>query len=69
MYGGGRGEIARSSHTCVHALIGDSLMRMAVLSGSLLLVGLTVTGCRESVPQGKIDPNLPVVSVKIRGMT
>ncbi len=44
-------------------------MRTAVLGGSLLLIGLSVMGCGDGGAQGKIDPNLPVVSVKIRGMT
>jgi hypothetical protein len=44
-------------------------MRMAVQTGALLLIGLTVIGCGDGGPQGKIDPSLPVVSVKIRGMT
>jgi hypothetical protein len=44
-------------------------MRTAALSGALLLVGLSVLGCGDGGAQGKIDPSLPVVSVKIAGMT
>ena len=44
-------------------------MRMTVLTGSLLLIGVAVSGCGDGGPQGKIDSTLPVVSVKIEGMT
>ena len=44
-------------------------MRTALQTGSLLLIGLTVIGCGNGGPQGKIDPTLPVVSIKIDGMT
>jgi hypothetical protein len=42
---------------------------MVVQTGALLLIGLTVIGCGDRAPQGKIDSSLPVVSVKISGMT
>jgi hypothetical protein len=48
---------------------GGLLMRTALQTGSLLLIGLTVIGCGNGGPQGKIDPTLPVVSIKIDGMT
>ena len=35
----------------------------------LLLIVLTATGCGGGGAQGKINPDLPVVSVKIEGMT
>ena len=44
-------------------------MRTSVLSTSLLFIGLAAMGCRDGGAQGKLDPNLPVVSVKIKGMT
>ena len=44
-------------------------MRTAVLSGSVLLIGLAAMGCGDGGAQGKIDPSLPVVSLKIKGMT
>lgn len=44
-------------------------MRIAVSIGFLLLIGLTMIGCGDGGPQGKIDPGLPVVSVKIAGMS
>ena len=43
-------------------------MRMAVLTGSLLLLGVAVIGCGDGGPQGTIDSSLPVVSVKVEGM-
>jgi hypothetical protein len=44
-------------------------MRKSVLSGWFLLIGITAIGCGDGGPQGKIDPSLPVASVKIAGMT
>jgi hypothetical protein len=44
-------------------------MRIPVSSGCFLLIGMTVIGCGDGGPQGTIDARLPVVSVKIEGMT
>ena len=44
-------------------------MRIATLASLLLLLSVILIGCGNGGPQGTLDPNLPVVSVKVEGMS
>jgi hypothetical protein len=44
-------------------------MRIALLAVPVLLIGVAMIGCSASSEQGKLDPNLPVVSIKVEGMS
>ena len=48
---------------------GALLMRIALLAVPVLLIGVALIGCSASSPQGKLDPDLPVVSIQVEGMS
>jgi hypothetical protein len=43
-------------------------MRMALFATPMVLIGVALIGCSGG-EQGKLDPNLPVVSIKVEGMS
>lgn len=43
-------------------------MRIALFAAPMMLVGMALIGCSGG-EQGKLDPNLPVVSIKVEGMS
>jgi hypothetical protein len=48
----------------------ELLMRIASQAALLLLIGVALIGCGDAGgQQGTLDPNLPVVSIKVAGMT
>jgi len=48
-----------------------SIMRLPLQAASVLLVGLALAGCSNEPgsQQGKLDESLPVVTIKVPGMT
>jgi hypothetical protein len=45
-------------------------MRIALQAAPLLLIGIALIGCGDAGgKQGALDPNLPVVSIKVAGMS
>ena len=44
-------------------------MRIALPAALMLLIGVAFIGCNAGGEQGKLDPNLPVVSIKVEGMS
>jgi len=44
-------------------------MRMALFAAPMVLIGVALIGCSVGGEQGKLDPNLPMVSIKVEGMS
>lgn len=51
-------------------------MRVVLRTAPLLLIGIVAIGCEKErsgnsggQPQGKVDPNLPAVTLNVPGMT
>jgi hypothetical protein len=42
---------------------------MVMATAPLLSIGMGLVGCGDGGPQGKLNPDLPVVSIKIDGMS
>jgi hypothetical protein len=48
---------------------GVPIVRIVILIAPLLLIGAVLIGCGNGGPQGTLNPDLPVVSIKIDGMS
>ena len=44
-------------------------MRITLLAAPAFLIGVALLGCSAGSEQGKLDPDLPVVSIKVEGMS